>query len=278
MDHARSSLDHGSTWWAALDADRIELEVPASRYLELTVLAEDADTPEMDIIEKDIGRTFPEYEEYRRMEPQLRRVLRAYAVRNTYCQGMSFIAATLLQHFSEPRAFCALAVIVEDFLPGTIPLPNACPTPAQPQHPPHTLPTPSLHPPTLSLHPPYTLPTPSLHAPCTPLHPDPTTPPLPAGYFDDDLHGAYMDQQITFSTFLPWRLPRLAAHFAALDFPMSIVGLRWYLCLYSADLSPASTCRLWDVSLTLRPHLFGTTAPFPPLTFTLIALPHLSPH
>ena len=167
MDHARSSLDHGSTWWAALDADRIEREVPASRYLELTVLAEDADTPEMDIIEKDIGRTFPEYEEYRRMEPQLRRVLRAYAVRNTYCQGMSFIAATLLQHLSEPRAFCALAVIVEDFLPGTIPLPNACPTPAQPQQPPHTLPTPSLHPPTPSLHPPYTLPAPSLHPPYT---------------------------------------------------------------------------------------------------------------
>ena len=183
MDHARSSLDHGSTWWAALDADRIELEVPASRYLELTVLAEDADTPEMDIIEKDIGRTFPEYEEYRRMEPQLRRVLRAYAVRNTYCQGMSFIAATLLQHFSEPRAFCALAVIVEDFLPGTIPLPNACPTPAQPQHPPptphtrimphiYTLPAPPYTLPAPSLHPPYTLPARSVHpATSRPHHP-----------------------------------------------------------------------------------------------------------
>ena len=153
--------EHGRTWWYALDAQRLEREVPREAYEELALRAESASSSELSVIEKDVGRTFPDREEFRALEPALRRVLRAYALRNTYCQGMSFIAALLLQHLPEARAFCLLAVLVEEF--------------------------------------------------------------LPAGYFTDDLYGAYMDQHIAFAVFLPYRLPRLAAHFDALEFPLTLV-------------------------------------------------------
>jgi hypothetical protein len=50
----------------------------------------------------------------------LRNVLVAYAMRNKevgYCQSMNFIAALLLLHMSEERAFWVLAVMIEDIAP-----------------------------------------------------------------------------------------------------------------------------------------------------------------
>ena len=54
---------------------------------------------------------------------------------------------------------------------------------------------------------------------------------LPEGYFSEDLRGVYMDQHLAFAVFLPHRLPRLAAHFTKLEFPLTLIGLRWFLCL-----------------------------------------------
>jgi len=75
-------------------------------------------------IEKDIGRTFPGidftpsgYE----FQPTLRRILRAYAVRNPvlgYCQSMNFIAGGLLIFMEEEHAFWMLSWIVEELLNG----------------------------------------------------------------------------------------------------------------------------------------------------------------
>ena len=89
---------------------------------------------------------------------------------------------------------------------------------------------------------------------------------LPEGYFSEDLRGVYMDQHLAFAVFLPHRLPRLAAHFTKLEFPLTLIGLRWFLCLFAADLSAQSTCRLWDVVFSHGAHVAN---PNPTLTLTL---------
>ena len=60
--------------------------------------------------------------------------------------------------------------------------------------------------------------------------------------------------------------PRLAAHFTKLEFPLTLIGLRWFLCLFAADLSAQSTCRLWDVVFSHGAHVAN---PNPTLTLTL---------
>lgn len=64
----------------------------------------------------------PEHQYYQCAEgiDALRRVLTAYAYRNplvSYCQGMNFIAATLLLYMSEADAFWTLAYLCEDVFP-----------------------------------------------------------------------------------------------------------------------------------------------------------------
>ena len=173
---------HGRVWWASLGADSLVADVPRAKYEELVAAADGLELPEgspkadeLGVIEKDLRRTFPEDPAFGAVEAPLRRVLRAYCVRQTYCQGMSFIAGTLLQHMDEYASFCALAALIETL--------------------------------------------------------------LPPAYFSHTMAGAYMDQHIAFSVFLRHRLPRLAAHLSALDFPLSLVGVRWFLCLFAADLS-----------------------------------------
>ncbi len=74
-------------------------------------------------IEKDLLRTFPERikEENVSLVDSLRRVLLAYAMRNTmvgYCQSMNYICALLLFHLSEEQAFWLMATLLEDLLPN----------------------------------------------------------------------------------------------------------------------------------------------------------------
>ena len=47
-------------------------------------------------------------------------MLRAYTVRNTYCQGMSFVAATLLHHMPEREAFWARHRVEEVAAPASM--------------------------------------------------------------------------------------------------------------------------------------------------------------
>ena len=46
-----------------------------------------------------------------------------------------------------------------------------------------------------------------------------------------------MDQHIAFEQFLPYRLPRLAAHLVDKEFPLTLIGVRWFLCLFAADMA-----------------------------------------
>ncbi|XP_026324039.1 rab GTPase-activating protein 1-like [Hyposmocoma kahamanoa] len=73
------------------------------------------DCPFEAVIQRDIARTFPAHDFFREAgglgQDSLLRMARAYAVHDTevgYCQGLSFLAATLLLHMPEEQAFCLL--------------------------------------------------------------------------------------------------------------------------------------------------------------------------
>ena len=72
------------------------------------------------LIKTDARRTFSEHRHARRLQPAVRRLLDAYSHRNPatgYCQSMNFIAACLLLHMPEPRAFWAFCCLLELALP-----------------------------------------------------------------------------------------------------------------------------------------------------------------
>ncbi|XP_063394182.1 rab GTPase-activating protein 1-like [Cydia fagiglandana] len=67
------------------------------------------------VIQRDIARTFPAHDFFREAgglgQDSLLRLGRAYAIYDSevrYCQGLSFLAATLLLHMPEEQAFCLL--------------------------------------------------------------------------------------------------------------------------------------------------------------------------
>ncbi|XP_028169367.1 rab GTPase-activating protein 1 isoform X12 [Ostrinia furnacalis] len=73
------------------------------------------DCPFEAVIQRDIARTFPAHDFFREAgglgQDSLLRMARAYAVHDHevgYCQGLSFLAATLLLHMPEEQAFCLL--------------------------------------------------------------------------------------------------------------------------------------------------------------------------
>lgn len=88
----------------------------------------------------------------------------------------------------------------------------------------------------------------------------PSLPLAAARYFTDDLHGAYMDQHIAFAVFLPHVLPELSMHFSRLEFPLTLIGVRWFLCLFAADMEPECTARLWDVLFSHGVHVLFALA------------------
>ena len=71
-------------------------------------------------VELDLHRTIPQHDGMTDIIPALRRVLLAYAYRNSavgYCQSMNFLAAHILLHVEETPAFWLLTTLVEDILP-----------------------------------------------------------------------------------------------------------------------------------------------------------------
>lgn len=108
----------GRAWFVALDAASLQHAAEEGLYERLADRAPHVSSKELAVLEKDIGRTFPERHEFQTTAARnaLRRVLGAYALRNTYCQGMSYIAALMLQHMPEREAFWALAALIESFL------------------------------------------------------------------------------------------------------------------------------------------------------------------
>ncbi|XP_050304026.1 rab GTPase-activating protein 1-like isoform X2 [Anthonomus grandis grandis] len=74
------------------------------------------------VIERDIARTFPAHNFFKEAgglgQDSLYRVSKAYAVYDSevgYCQGLSFLAATLLLHMPEEQAFCVLVKLMYDY-------------------------------------------------------------------------------------------------------------------------------------------------------------------
>lgn len=89
-----------------------------------------AKNDDFEIIERDLGRTFPDNihfhkEPFQKEEPilikSLRRVLLAFTLYDPsigYCQSMNFIAGLLLLFMDEEKAFWMLVIITKKYLPG----------------------------------------------------------------------------------------------------------------------------------------------------------------
>lgn len=85
---------------------------------------------DLDIIERDLNRTFPDNMHFQReslqheeppMIKSLRRVLVAFSLYNPkigYCQSMNFLAGLLLLFMDEERTFWMLVIITSRYLPG----------------------------------------------------------------------------------------------------------------------------------------------------------------
>lgn len=74
------------------------------------------------VIQRDINRTFPAHDFFKEAgglgQDSLYRISKAYAVHDSevgYCQGLSFLAATLLLHMPEEQAFCVLVKLMYDY-------------------------------------------------------------------------------------------------------------------------------------------------------------------
>ncbi|CAJ0583037.1 unnamed protein product, partial [Mesorhabditis spiculigera] len=74
------------------------------------------------IIMRDIHRTFPAHERFKEAggegQEGLYKISKAYALYDeevSYCQGLSFLAASLLLHMPEEQAFCTLVKIMFDY-------------------------------------------------------------------------------------------------------------------------------------------------------------------
>nr|CAB3265389.1 rab GTPase-activating protein 1-like [Phallusia mammillata] len=80
------------------------------------------DSPQENIIQRDIHRTFPAHDFFKDTgglgQDSLYRISKAYSVYDQevgYCQGLSFLAAALLLHMPEEQAFCVLIKIMYDY-------------------------------------------------------------------------------------------------------------------------------------------------------------------
>ncbi|KAK6024859.1 TBC domain protein, partial [Ostertagia ostertagi] len=80
------------------------------------------DCPSEQVILKDIHRTFPAHESFKEAggegQESLYKISKAYSLYDeevSYCQGLSFLAASLLLHMSEEQAFCTLVKIMYDY-------------------------------------------------------------------------------------------------------------------------------------------------------------------
>ncbi|XP_049541657.1 rab GTPase-activating protein 1-like [Anopheles darlingi] len=74
------------------------------------------------VIQRDINRTFPAHKFFKENggtgQENLYKVSKAYAVYDTevgYCQGLSYIAASLLLHMPEEEAFCVLVALMYNY-------------------------------------------------------------------------------------------------------------------------------------------------------------------
>eukprot|EP00747_Dinoflagellata_sp_TGD_P187252 gnl/TRDRNA2_/TRDRNA2_44812_c0_seq1.p1 gnl/TRDRNA2_/TRDRNA2_44812_c0~~gnl/TRDRNA2_/TRDRNA2_44812_c0_seq1.p1 ORF type:complete len:446 (+),score=90.00 gnl/TRDRNA2_/TRDRNA2_44812_c0_seq1:69-1340(+) len=100
----------GEVWWSILGCEARRKRQPG---IYKQYLGEGLSPRSCDSIDRDIPRTFPNHRKFRSEAgmTELRNVLHAFARHSPkvrYCQGLNFIAALLLVHLEEERAFWAL--------------------------------------------------------------------------------------------------------------------------------------------------------------------------
>ena len=72
-------------------------------------------------------------------------------------------------------------------------------------------------------------------------------------YFGLSLTGALVDQRV-FLFYVERRFPRLFAHLERIFFPMSVVSVRWFMCIFAeTDLPSATLLWIWDMVLFRGP-------------------------
>ncbi|KAH3683453.1 hypothetical protein WICPIJ_005572 [Wickerhamomyces pijperi] len=112
-------------WWFAKGNDVLQ----EGLYDELVVRSGNFKGKDLEVIERDLNRTFPDNLHFKSqeqgVEPEmiqsLRRVLVAFALYQPsigYCQSLNFIVGLLLLFMSEERAFWMLVIITGRLLPG----------------------------------------------------------------------------------------------------------------------------------------------------------------
>ena len=84
---------------------------------------------------------------------------------------------------------------------------------------------------------------------------------LPPDYYtrDGDLLGARVDQMV-FAELLATSLPRLSARLAAMQLPLALVSLQWFMCLFAKDLPLSLVLRVWDVVFVYGDHALFAVA------------------
>ncbi|CAL9733446.1 GTPase-activating protein GYP3 [Monosporozyma servazzii] len=124
----------GNAWWYFARGDEM-LSKNKNLYAKLVEKIETAkhnktSIRDVDVIERDLNRTFPDNihfhrESFQTEEPfmiqALRRVLLAFSIYDSeigYCQSMNFLAALLLLFLDEEKAFWMLVIITKKYLPG----------------------------------------------------------------------------------------------------------------------------------------------------------------
>ncbi|SMN19518.1 similar to Saccharomyces cerevisiae YOL112W MSB4 GTPase-activating protein of the Ras superfamily that acts primarily on Sec4p [Maudiozyma saulgeensis] len=127
----------GNAWWYFANGQQLLDENP-STYPQLLSKIDHIETlpdketkyPDLEIIERDLNRTFPDNihfqrESFQNTEPEmiksLRRVLVAFSLYNTkigYCQSMNFLAGLLLLFLDEEKSFWMLVLLTSKYLPG----------------------------------------------------------------------------------------------------------------------------------------------------------------
>jgi len=65
-------------------------------------------------------------------------------------------------------------------------------------------------------------------------------------YHSPDLSGAHIDQKV-FADLVAEKLPRVAAHFERLSFPLAPLAMAWHLCLFVNTLPLETVLVVWDV-------------------------------
>lgn len=127
----------GNAWWYFANGQEL-LDENLDQYAQLLQKIAIIDTlpdkedkyPDLEIIERDLNRTFPDNIHFQREsfqdgEPQmiqsLRRVLVAFSLYNPkigYCQSMNFLAGLLLLFMDEEKSFWMLVLLTSKYLPG----------------------------------------------------------------------------------------------------------------------------------------------------------------